>query len=354
MTILEYISKYGNKTFDEMKFNEVDNIIFASLSYIDFNNIVPRGFNKISIKDAGKKYFENYRKDKNKMNAYKSAIEVFKKIRYTKRYRDLLLYNYYYIGNAEQQFSALSIEINSRLVYVSYEGTDNLVSGWEEDFKMAYMFPVKAQRNAINYINRFIFSRKNIIIGGHSKGGNLALVAGMYANHFVKRRIVNIYSNDGPGLRKREFTSDEYKIAAMKLISIIPNYSFVGLLLRHSKKYKVIKSDKKGIMAHDFISWQVDDTTFEKSELSSFSKVLDTSMIEWVKKYDDKQRKAFVDSLFDIFRRCGISDLEEIMKNKKMLLKLALEYREVDKTTKKMIREFLVVLFQYLRTNKDS
>ena len=40
MNIFSYIDKYGEFTFDEVSFNEVDNAIMASLSYINFNNIV--------------------------------------------------------------------------------------------------------------------------------------------------------------------------------------------------------------------------------------------------------------------------------------------------------------------------
>lgn len=355
MTLLNYIDKYGDKSFDEERFNEVDNVILASISYLDLNGIVSTGFtNKITIKEASEKYFSIDNPSKDKMTAYKSSKTILKKIYNKKRYKDLLLYNYCYIGTVDQQFSAVTIEINPKLIYISYEGTDNLVSGWEEDFKIAYMFPVKAQRNAINYINKFIFTRKNIIIGGHSKGGNLALVAGMYANRFTKKRIINIYCNDGPGLRKREFMSHEYREAALKLISIIPNQSIVGLLLRHSNKYIVIESNKRGPLSHDLLSWQVDGTKLKRSELSKFSQIFDKSMHDWLKKYDDETRKIFVDSLFDIFRRAGINDLEEVLRKKTLIFKLIVEAGGLSKTTKSMMREFITVLYDYSKETRKQ
>ena len=315
MTLFDYIDKYGNITFDIERFNEVDNIIFASLSYIDFNNIVSRYRNKISIHDAAIKFL-NSENGLDEIEANRSAKEVLKKIYNTSRYKDLLLSNYYYIGDVNQQFSAVAIEINEDLIYLSYEGTDSLVSGWEEDFKMSYMFPVKSQRNAINYINKYIFTKKKIIVGGHSKGGNLALVAAMYASRFVKKKIVAIYSNDGPGLRSKEYNSKEYKYASLKLHSIIPNYSFIGLVLKHSLKYKVVKSSKKGIFAHDFITWEIDDKYFKKAELSEFSKILDKSMNKWINKYSNPEREKVVISLFDVFRRADIKKISEINNNK--------------------------------------
>ena len=37
--ILDYIRKIGNNTFQEIKFNEVDNLIFSRLSYLPFESI---------------------------------------------------------------------------------------------------------------------------------------------------------------------------------------------------------------------------------------------------------------------------------------------------------------------------
>ena len=36
MDIYEYVDKYGDYTFEEKKFNEIDNLVFCSLSYLDF------------------------------------------------------------------------------------------------------------------------------------------------------------------------------------------------------------------------------------------------------------------------------------------------------------------------------
>ena len=344
MTIVEYINKYKDKTFDEVSLNEVDNVIFSAISYIDLDNIVcNRSYSKIKIREASEQYFENYRKKKNNMIVYKHAMEIFSYIADTKRYGDLYLYNYSYIGDYKIQFSAVTIEINKDLIYISYEGTDHLVSGWKEDFKMSYTFPVPAQRFAIRYLDRYIVSRKKIILGGHSKGGNLALVAGMYANHFVRKRIVSIFCNDGPGLRKAQIESYRYKDIVNKLITIIPNYSFVGLLLRHSSNYKVILSSKKGILAHDFF----------KTDLSTFSKILDKGMLDWVNKYNDFERKKFTESLFSVFERTNIHSLVEIMDNKKLVLKLIYESRSIDKTTKKMLREFIWIVFEYAKDYKE-
>ena len=56
--IFDYIKKYGDKTFEEKTFNEVDNLIFSSLSYIDYKDILIS--KKITIQECAKIFFDKY------------------------------------------------------------------------------------------------------------------------------------------------------------------------------------------------------------------------------------------------------------------------------------------------------
>ena len=62
---------------------------------------------------------------------------------------------------------------------------------------------------------------KKIYVGGHSKGGNLAMASVMKIRDAVYDRIVLVYNNDGPGFLKNEFGSDENKRLYKKLYNII-------------------------------------------------------------------------------------------------------------------------------------
>lgn len=354
MNLFSYIDKYSYYTFDEVEFNELDNLIFSSLSYVSLDGYVSNNrFNKKTIKEVGNNFFHNYDDKEKHITAVRGGIKVLRYIKDTRRYGDLLLYNYSYVGDDKQQFSAITIEINKNLVYVSYEGTDQLISGWKEDFMMSYQFPILSQRRAIDYLNRhFLFNNKDIILGGHSKGGNLAIVAGMYANFWVKDRIVNIYNNDGPGLRKKEINSKYYKSIESKIIHIIPNYSIIGLLLRHTDNYIVVRSFKKSIYAHDLLTWVVRDKQLERRELSTFSKILDDGMIKWLDKYDDEARKRFVEALFMVFERAGVNSLTDILENKKLILKLVMETKGIDKQTRNIMKDFVYVVFKYFKDVK--
>lgn len=354
MNYFRFIDKYGCYSFSEVPFTEVDNIIFSALSYIDFNGIVSRNcFHKITIKEAGELFFKSYTKKEKNILSIKNAIKLLKNIMLTRRYGDLLLYNYVYEVGGDEQFSAVTIEINSRLVYVSFEGTDQMISGWKEDFMLSYKFPVLAQRKAIDYMNKnFLFRRKEIIVGGHSKGGNLALVSAMYCNFLVRDKIKKVYNNDGPGLLLEQIESKYYKYVEKKLIHIIPNYSIFGLLLCNSGNYIVIRSARRGLLAHDLSSWVVGEKEFERTQLSAFSKKLDEEFVEWMTKYDKQEREKFVVSLFEIFDKVGIDSLIDIMENKKLVFHLISVSKDMDKGTKVIVRDLFSFLFKCFKDVK--
>lgn len=343
--LYDYIKEYGKKTFLEEPFNEVDNLILCSISYVDIKRFMPKKrFEKIKLKEVADKYFAAFKKKKYKYDiiALDKGIKTFRAIRNTKRFRNMELYNYVYKADESKQFCAMTIKVKEDLTYVVFEGTDHLISGWEEDFKMSYMFPVPAQKDAIRYLNRTVRRNdENIIVGGHSKGGNLALVAAMYANIFIKKKIRKIYNNDGPGLRKKQFLSDRYQSIHYKLIHIIPNYSIVGLLLRHDDDYKVVKSPRISILSHDLTTWEVKNTHLKETPLSMFSKKFDLYMKDFLDKHPDRQRKKYVKALFDILRKANIDNLEDIKAYKlKNMKKIIRETMNLDKETKSILIDF--------------
>jgi len=351
MNLFTFIDKYGCYTFDEVEFTEIDNVILSMLSYLNLDGIVSRNrYDPRKLKRVGDIFFSLYDKKATTMLAAKNAVKVLKDIMNTRRYGDLLLYNYIYKSSGDNQFGALTIELNRKLVYVSFEGTDHLISGWKEDFMMTYEFPVLAQRMAIDYVNRnFLFRRKNIILGGHSKGGNLALVAGMYANFLVKDKIIRIYNNDGPGLLVKQFNSKEYRSIESKIIYTIPNYSVFGLFFECSKRVEVVRSFRKSLFAHDPLTWVVNDMKFERVELSNFSKKLDVTLHELVEKYDEKQWEKYVTELFNIFERANIVSLVDIVENKKLIFNFIAESKEMDSETRKFSREILSIMFDCVK-----
>jgi len=350
MNVIDYINKYGDYKFEQVDINEIDKLIFSIISYVDFKGIIPSNGTKITLEEAGYIFFNNNTKKdiRNNILAVRFAIGVLDKLRKKDRYKDLFLYNYVYIGDENQQFAALSIDLGKNIVYVSFEGTDQLISGWEEDCKMSYRFPVPAQKQAKKYLNKYFTFRKcKLIIGGHSKGGNLSLVSSMYCNFLVRNKILEIYSYDGQGLRKKQIESKRYKRIKPRYTHVIPNNSIIGLILRHDSDYKVIKSNRPGILAHSVSTWMIENTFFKPAELSKSSKIVDVSITKWLDKYSDAQRKEFVKYIFDVFKKNNIIDLVEIMRDYRLLLRLIRDTTRIDSHVVDMTKDLIKVLKYY-------
>lgn len=357
-TIFTYIKKYGHLSFKEMEFNEVDNVILSVLSYLDFDGIIEM-MSRVSLSSAAKVFFTKYgsKEINNNIISVKNAAKVLDAIKDTNRYSNLILYNYVYKCNHEKQFSAMFIDIVDNLTYISFEGTDDKISGWLEDGALSYEFPVPAHKEAIKYINHNIpiFTRKKYILGGHSKGGNLALVAGMYANPLIKGKIIKIYSNDGPGLKLEQLNSKKYASIEDRFELIIPEYSVVGLLLRHKGFPRVIASSKKGLLAHNAGTWVVDDKEFLTTDLSKFSKKIDKLIKKWLDNYNDDERKQFMLDIADILDRANITSLLDIKASKlASLVKIIKGSTKLDKRSKDIIMDFVNIIMREFKEDVTS
>ena len=235
-------------------------------------------------------------------------------------------------SNKDMQFCAMMFKVRKLFTYVAFEGTDHLLSGWKEDFEMVYTFPVQAHTEAIDYINEMVnIFDKHVIVGGHSKGGNLALVASMYCHFWIRSRIIKVINFDGPGLLLKQLKSRKYKKIYDRYYHIIPSFSLIGLVLYHSDNYYVVDTYEKSIFAHDFMTWKIED-----------------NVVEWHK--DKGEKEKFVTSLFDVCRRAGIDNLLDIKSD--MLggiLSIIKETKNIDSKTSNMIKEFFSFVFDYFK-----
>ena len=205
MDIKAYLKKYGDKTFAELPLTAADKVILAYLSYLKLDGVVYDNGDKKDLQTVAKEFFRSNVKKTHNIIAVQGAIDMLKEIVNYKRYQNLLLYHYVYEHNSnDQQFGAIFIDYDDIHTYIAFKGTDDLVSGWKEDAELSYKFPVVAQTKAIKYVNKRIplFSKRKYILSGHSKGGNLAEVAGMYMKKSRFKKVEKIYSIDGPGLKE--------------------------------------------------------------------------------------------------------------------------------------------------------
>ena len=343
--ILNYIKNYGNLTFKEKNFNDIDNLVFSSLTYLNFASTSINN-NKTTLEIIGKEYLKKYKYKEIASTgiAQKRAYKLLEKVINKERYKNIILKDYIYDANKEMQFSAITFKINNNLKCIYFEGTDELISGWKEDCLLASTFPIPSQIEAIKYANKHInLIGPNVIIGGHSKGGNLSEVAGMFTKNYKQIKIKKIYNNDGPGLRTKEFNSKNYTKIKHKLIHIVPEYSTVGVLLNHDL-YTVIKSSTQTVFAHDLFTWIVNDDTLVPTTLSQKSKKLEKNILYWLNTHTDEEIKKTTNNIFKILEDENINDTMKLLKLRS-LIKISQKFLNLDKETKNLLIELINYTF---------
>lgn len=321
--IEDYLLWRGDLTLSQSPFNNVDNLILSNLIYLIFKDIVPEL--KIEKTSVFNKITNLFKQDNNSLNAVSihdaiadmnileegkhrirvsKDIEMAVKLAKTKRFGSMKLMYYVdkYDEDIETQFAAITILMEDNTAYIAFRGTDTSLVGWKEDFNMSFMDKVPAQEEALKYLQA-VSSLINVPlrIGGHSKGGNLAVYSALHINKNVQDRIIRIYNNDGPGFKSSILETNEYKYIKDRIDTIVPQTSIIGMLLEHEEEYIVIKSNETLIMQHDPYSWEVLGADFVKMEgTTSSSHFIDSTLREWINNMTIEQREQFVDVLWEV------------------------------------------------------
>lgn len=329
--IFDYLKWRDDIVFNEL--NEIDVLVFNKLSYLPFENIITEN-DMMTISDI-------YKKSLGMNNIYYSKEEdrkFFEVISKSVRYKDLIIGNIFSKLSLEneEQFMAITLYLPNDTIFLSFRGTTGEIIAWKEDFNMSYKI-VPAQIDALNYINNISWD-KGIYLGGHSKGGNLAVYAGVNANSSLREKIIKIYNFDGPG-----FTSlnDDYMIMKDRIINYIPSDSIVGRLFKTVGTTVVVKSNFYGIRQHNLYSWQIEKDRFILSSLSKNSNTIKTVIDDFISKIGPLERKEFIESIYDIITSSGakkLSDLD-IMDFRDFIL----SYKSMDEVGRKLL--FIVIRY---------
>lgn len=322
--LFDYLDWRGDLTLEQAPFNEVDNLILAELSFVDFSGIVPalETGGDIRLAEAAEQFFARVQTDKSLdmgVLVPDTIPLLLRKVADSRRFRDMRLSCYADVLDTEQavQFAALTIATGDGLYYLAFRGTDDTLAGWKEDFHMACLEEVPAQRIAVEYTKAVARQcpRRRLRLGGHSKGGNLAVYSAVFVPTAVQRRIQTVWSNDGPGFHRSLLESAEYVRVAERIVSIVPKSSVVGMLLEHDEDYIVVDSSEHGLLQHDGFSWGVlGDRFIRLHDVSRQSRMNDRVLKSWVRDMPLEQREKFVEGLFGVLSASGavtLTDLKE-------------------------------------------
>ena len=376
--IFDYIDWRGDLTFEQSPVNEVDGLILSLISYVDFSDIVPEGMQEeISIYDAAEKYFEirDIEKEKQNLSMMRNAPDIIRKLAGSERYKNLKLANYVERLNSEiqEQFAAVSIILDKKTIFISYRGTDDNIVGWKEDFNMSFLESIPAQKDALKYLEALaeVWHGK-IYLGGHSKGGNLAVYATVNSKATVKRRIIRIYNNDGPGFSEKVINSQRFKSVSDRIHTVVPHSSVVGMLFNHNDNFNVVCSSEAAPFQHDATTWKITGTMFERMDgLSDLGIIIDKTVSGWLDSLDDATRMNTVEMMFKVLEKAGVNTLKDLpgkknMKNLHALLKsynslnsdakkeIAKVIKELIKTTKEVTRQTLMPNLPRLRAAQEN
>lgn len=317
--ILEYLDWRGDLTLSERPFNEVDNLILAEICYLDFSGFVPAGFQtqQVTLLDAASAYFAAHPETNMGVLVPDQIPVLVEHAAKTARFGDIRLLGYVNRIDEETQtqFSAVTMLLPDGSAYVAFRGTDDTIVGWKEDFNMAFTPEIPAQKYAAEYLRQVSAALpfRPLLVGGHSKGGNLAVYAAVFCGQDVQKRILAVYNNDGPGFYSSLLSLPEHKPVAGKITTLLPESSVVGMLLEHEEAYQVVRSTQIGLMQHDGFSWQVLGTQFvHLSGLTEGGRIVDSALRDFVRGLDQEQRIRFVDALFEVLTCTNAETLTDL------------------------------------------
>lgn len=347
--LMDYLIWRGDLTLSQSPFGAVDSLILCTLVYTFFDGIVPESMTeRISLAQAAEGYFARPEA------ARKSRVEedqtLLRELAKSRRFAGVLLCGYTNRLDfaAEKQFSAMTMLPEDGTVFVAYRGTDNSLVGWKEDFNMSFMDEVPAQRDAVAYLTAAAaaFSGK-IRVGGHSKGGNLAVYGAAMCPAEVQSRISSVYNHDGPGFRENMLKHPGYRAILPRVQTFVPQSSVIGMLLEHEEDYTVVQSDQNGIWQHDPYSWEVLGADFVRLEKrTEESEFLDKTVKRWLRNLNEEQRATFVDTIYAVVTMTPVDAFGEAIVSPKTVLTTLQAFSGEDEETKKFMGDSVKLLLQ--------
>ena len=333
-SILDYIAWRGDLPLYCSPWTPVDSLIMANIVYNDLGSEAESSMG-IMLRDIQ----PSTEPDTVFARQWRSLLDAAAN---TVRYGSIRLHDFVNVvdDQREMQFSAVTANLPDGRTCICFRGTDTSIVGWKEDFTMAFETPVPAQMEALTYLERIALRTVgDLIITGHSKGGNLAIYASAHASSQAQSRICSVYSFDGPGLDEDTMSSEGYRRISRLVHSVIPQSSVVGLLLTYHPDYTVVASNATGFWQHDAFTWQLDGPRFlELGEVDRDSQLLDQTVHDWLRSTTPKQRELFVDTLFGLLEATGAHTLTELKADKlRSALAIITAGQAVDSETTRML-----------------
>ena len=319
--MLDYIKGFGHVSFEERAFSEIDALVLTELEYLPLENVVPsdeNGENFVTVKELAE-YMQEHKQelfDENPMMITEERHEVSQVIADAPRFQSLKFFGVVseWDKDTTKQFAAVTVEVEPSVRLVVFRGTDETLIGWKEDFLMTYSPLVAAQTDAKEYLaKQASLWGGDLMISGHSKGGNLAIYAAATQEEDVQLRIVDIFCFDSPGLYRSVLETKGYQNIVPLAMRYIPQDSLVGLMLESEVPYVIVKSNATGAMQHSAMTWEIEDGQFIKMEkLTKNSQLNDQTFKKWTESVSDEELELFWNVFFELLFSVGIDTVNDL------------------------------------------
>ena len=349
--LLTYLRENAKDPAGTRPLAEVDFFALCYLVYFDFRGIVPAGGRKhsIALKEAAAIYKEKVGRTQTFVDA-----DVLEAMACAERFANARLFGYEDEFQAKKlQFAALGVAFEDGTKALVFRGVDERLTGWQEAFTASYHL-TQAQKLAAEYLERHVADDEEtensadspllpksapLCVCGHSKGGNLALMAALNGSEKTREKIDRILLFDSPGPVPGLYSGEVYETIKDRVTRVVPAYCLIGRLFTKEEPDLIVQSDEEGVMQHVPLSWQIAGDEFvpaggfEKKSLRE-AVILD----RWISRTNAEERKSFTRDLFESLRERRGSD-----KQKKMSpLRFALHaYFHASKATRRAARKLI-------------
>lgn len=312
--IIDYVIWRGDLPFYKSKINEIDKIIFTRFAYLPFKEIE---MNETETICSLMVKFENV--DESKF-IWSEDVRLIKLLGTSTRFKDIVVSDYEEILDVslEKQFAAITLWILKNEKFISFRGTDTSVVGWKEDLNMTYKSNIPSQLEGVNYLNKVgkKYINSDLIIGGHSKGGNISIYASIFADDLVRLNIKEIISADGPGFSSNILNDPRFEEIKHKIKTYMPQLSIVGRILDYTRDRTIVKSNAKVFMQHDMYSWEVNPLSFVQVEdITKESNMISTLFRDIVEKTNPEDREKFINIIYELLVDSNINSFDDLPKN---------------------------------------
>lgn len=316
--IIDYVKGVGNYSLDQVFFTHLDILALTEIAYLDYDNLLATN-KEMTLKDLSLEYIKRHGFAGEMMSVItKPRIELLSYMGASKRYQFFKVTDFINeISNEmEKQFSALTYDFPLGHLVV-FKGTDENLTGWKEDFQMTYMNEVPAQIAAHHYLEACLNRVDgDVWVAGHSKGGNMAIFSSSKLQEAERQRIRSILAFDAPGLHDSILESEGFLDVKDRIVSYIPQDSFVSVLLGEPVNAQVVKSKGVLLLQHDTFTWEISYLDFiHLDKQSALSLHTDKTLSEWLGKLSLEDKKEFTDLIFTIFLEADIHKFGDITSN---------------------------------------